>query len=165
MNRRLVQSCFTLAISLSNAIAWAQDDADRPTSGWVGGPYKVIAEDFTGDGLVDLVLGYVPTPLVTLERGDGNGNFSRTSLFDPTWDEKVRMAAVHNMDAKDVDGDGLLDLVIGIGGRAERGNKDSFSGRVVLMRNAGQGRFEQMLEFPSESQAKGVRLVDLDKDG
>ena len=39
------------------------------------------------------------------------------------------------------------------------------TGRIVIARNEGQGRFERMLEFATESQAKGVRLVDLDCDG
>jgi hypothetical protein len=51
--------------------------------------------------------------------------------------------------------------VLAIGG----GLPESMTGRAVLVRNLGMGRFERVLEFPTESQAKGARLVDLDSDG
>jgi hypothetical protein len=72
---------------------------------------------------------------------------------------------VYNMDSADVDGDGLLDLLIGVGGVGETGVAASFPGKAVLLRNEGKGVFQTKGIFPSESQAKGVKLADLDQDG
>ncbi len=138
---------------------------ERPTRGYVGGPYKVIAADFTGDGIVDLALSYYPIDVVTLERGDGQGQFSRLAVNQVPYDNRPNIEAIYNIAHGDIDGDGLPDLAIGVGGYGERGVPASFPGRAVIARNMGQGRFERMVEYSSESLAKGVRLADLDNDG
>src|SRR5947209_8317120 len=54
--------------------------AERPWGG--GGPYKLVAADFTGDGILDLAVGYVETGLVSILQGDGKGNFKQIDLID-----------------------------------------------------------------------------------
>lgn len=137
----------------------------RPVQGRVGGPYKVIARDFTGDRIPDLIVSYEPSDALTVERGDGRGQFSRLAVVQLPFDKRPYIDPVYNMAHGDIDGDGLPDLAIGAGGASERGDKDSFPGRVVLLRNAGAGRFEAKGEFAAESLAKGVALADLDNDG
>lgn len=153
-----------LAISILSghvATAYAQQPSKRPLRGWFGGPYKVVAADLTGEGIVDLLLGFHNCDAIALEQGDGRGQFSRSGLYPIPFDDRTAIETVHNLDCGDVDGDGLGDVALAIGG----GLSESMEGRVVLVRNLGQGRFQRVLEFPTESQAKGVRLVDLDNDG
>jgi hypothetical protein len=137
-----------------------QSPQKRPQTGWFGGPYRVVAADFTGDNVLDLVIGYTVDAL-TLERGDGHGRFSRLALVSIPHDDRQTIEGVHNIAYADLDNDGRLDLAIAVGS----GSPGFMTGRVVLARNLGEGRFERMAEFPTESLAKGVRLVDLDKDG
>jgi hypothetical protein len=82
---------------------------------------------------------------------------------------------VYNIDLGDVDGDGHLDLAIGIGGSLPPGHdpeklplevlRNGWRGRVVLAKNTGDGTFERMAQYSTESPAKGVALADLDNDG
>ncbi|MEX0679429.1 MAG: VCBS repeat-containing protein [Pirellulales bacterium] len=143
------------------AICCAQTPSERPVSGYLGGPYKVVAADFTGDRIVDLALGYHNSDAITLEAGDGRGHFSRLGLYAIPFDERTTIETVHNVDYGDVDGDGLSDLALAVGG----GLPESMTGRAVLARNLGAGQFDKVLEYPTESQSKGARLVDLDRDG
>ena len=41
----------------------------------LGGPYKLLAADFTGDGTTDLAVGFHDLGLLTIERGNGRGRF------------------------------------------------------------------------------------------
>jgi len=156
--------------------ASAEEPTQRPMRGYVCGPYKVVAADFTGDGIADLAVGYNRGDVVTVERGDGKGNFSRLSIFQIPYDDRTTIEPVVNLAAGDIDGDGLLDLGIAVGGigpppelrkagvPVERLRK-YWRGRLVLARNLGRGRFERMVEFGMESMAQGVAPADLDKDG
>jgi len=132
----------------------------RPLAGYVGGPYKVIAADFTGDKIIDLAVSHYPIDAITVEQGDGKGRFSRLAIFTIPADNRPDIEPIFNIAEGDIDGDGLLDLAIGVGGTAE-----SPAGRAVVARNIGQGRFEKMAEYPVQSMAKGVALADLDNDG
>ena len=66
----------------------------------------------------------------------------------------------HNLDQGDIDEDGVSDLAITIGGKGP-----AHPGIVVIARNTGRGRFKSVLEYRTPSEAKGVRLADLDNDG
>lgn len=142
--------------------ARAQAPRERPARGYVGGPYKVVAADFTGDDLVDLVIGYHNADAISLEQGDGRGHFSRRGLYTIPPGRRTVIEHVHNLDFGDVDGDGLLDLALGLG---DGSWPESRTGRAVIVRNLGGGKFATMAEFPTESVGKGARLVDLDRDG
>ncbi len=136
-----------------------QPAQEKPKPSYVGGPYKVIAADFTGDGIVDLAVGNHGIAAVTVMQGDGKGGLSRLAVFVIPLDN-YPMSGVVNMACGDVDGDGLLDLALALGG-----SREFPRGRVMVARNMGQGRFERMAEFPLGSGGQGVALVDLDKDG
>jgi len=161
---------FVLATALSPSVFAAEEAVPqlpekRPLNGYVGGPYKVIAADFTGDGIVDLALSYYPIDVVTIERGDGRGRFSRLAVNQVPYDNRTHIEEIYNIAQGDIDGDGLPDLVIGIGGYGKRGVPASFPGRAVVAGNAGRGRLKRMAQFHSESLAKGVACADLDRDG
>ena len=149
---------------------------ERPQRGYVGGPYKVIAADFTNDGITDLALAYHPIDVVTLDEGDGQGQFSRLGIFQVPYDDWTRIEPVINIAAGDVDEDGLLDLAIAVGGigpppEAMQGDvpvehlRKFWKGRAVVAKNLGEGRFQRVVQFPVESMAQGIDLADLDRDG
>lgn len=159
-----------IAVSAVGVVACvgAQESPPSRLNGYVAGPYKILAADFTGDELVDVMLGYHMIGIVAIEQGDGRGHFSPLALNvfsdedrkinpdDESWSEPH----VHNLAHGDIDGDGLADLMAAIGGLSTVKR-----GRIVIARNVGVGRFQQMLEYSVPSQAKGVRLVDMDGDG
>ena len=47
----------------------AVESAEPPPR--LGGPYKLLAADFTGDGTKDLAVGFHDLGLLTIERGNG----------------------------------------------------------------------------------------------
>ncbi len=156
-----------LAIALT-ACANAQEPRPSRLNGYVGGPYKIVATDVTGDSLIDVVLGYHMIGIVSVEQGNGRGQLSPLALNvfsdedrkinsdDVSWSEPH----VHNLAFGDVDRDGLVDLIVAVGGLST-----VRPGRVVIARNQGNGKFERKLEYSVPSQAKGVRFADLNRDG
>ncbi len=120
-----------------------------------GGPYKVIAADFTGDGVIDLAVSYYRAGVVAIEKGDGRGNFAHLALnpicedCDPSYE-----GGIYNIAHADIDKDGLPDLAVGCDSRF-----------VVIAKNLGEGKFQRMQVFQTQSAAKGVRWADLDNDG
>ena len=121
----------------------------------LGGPYKLLAADFTGDGRRDLAVGFHDLGLLTIERGDGRGHFEHLTAT-PLQPESGSgfVAGSYNFATADLDDDGRLDLAVGCRGQF-----------VLLLRNQGNGRFQAMTRFSTESAAKGVALADLDQDG
>ena len=146
----------------------AQEPTKSRLDGYVGGPYKVVAADFTGDQLVDILIGYHQIGILSVQSGDGTGKHSGLALNvfsdedrkinsdDESWSEPH----IHNVAYGDVDRDGFLDLVLAVGGLSK-----VKPGRVLVVRNAGRGRFERVVEYSTPSQAKGVRFADLNNDG
>jgi len=121
----------------------------------VGGPYKVIAEDFTGDGIIDLALAYYPVGILTIEQGDGKGNFMHLALNSVCEDcDSSYRGGIYNISSGDIDKDMLKDLIIGC-----RGNF------ILVLKNMGNGKFKRMKLYRTESAAKGVKLADLNNDG
>ena len=131
----------------------AVESAEPPPR--LGGPYKLLAADFTGDGIKDLAVGFHDLGLLTIERGNGRGHFEHLAITPiyPLIGEGF-VDGSYNFAAADLDGDRRLDLVVGCEGKF-----------VLPARNLGNGRFGPMKRFPTESSAKGVALADLDHDG
>lgn len=163
----LVRVVLLIPIAVFPFCAAGQDPQPSRLHGYVGGPYKVLATDLTGDGHVDVMLGFRQLGLVAVERGDGRGNLAEpvlnefgrhrgVSRDDKSWSEPH----IHNLACADLDGDGLPDVMVGVAGLStiQRGS-------IVLARNLGKGRFEKQLEYEVPSQAKGVAFADLDRDG
>ncbi|MCH2125857.1 MAG: VCBS repeat-containing protein [Pirellulaceae bacterium] len=136
--------------------------------GYVGGPYKVLIGELTGDQFPDVLLGYHQLGVVSVWQGDGRGGliWTANNMFgdedralnpnDATWS----VPHIHNLYLRHVDKDGLPDVVFSVGG-----NSRTKPGRVIVARNKGQGHFQNMAEFSTLGQAKGVALVDMDQDG
>lgn len=69
-------------------------------------PYSVVAEDFDGDGIVDLAIVEGGSNSVFVHRGNGDGTFDETPVvfsagFEP-----------HFIVAGDFNGDGQIDLAV-----------------------------------------------------
>ena len=145
---------------------------ERPRlEGYVGGPYKLLVRDFTGDGHADVLTGYRNLGVLQLAVGDGRGGVSDRSggvLTDLSGRERDRSIDstcwsephVHNLHAADINGDSRLDIVVGVGGLST-----VKTGRVVVALGEAGGRFRKLVEFQVPSEAKGVRFEDLDRDG
>ena len=164
---RLARAVFTAVCLVATLPVSAEDLIPSRLHGYVGGPYKVLARDVTGDGHPDLVLGFHQLGLIAVEAGDGRGNFASPVLSelgrhrglpasDKTWSEPH----IHNLATADLDGDGLPEVLAAVGGLGtiQRGS-------IVIARNLGKGRFQKRLEYSVPSQAKGVAFADLDGDG
>ena len=140
-----------------------------------GGPYKIVAADFTGDKIIDIALAYAHIGLVTVEQGDGRGQFSHIGSVEVSVAEPSEVRGVYNLACGDIDRDGLLDLAVTVHGTPPDNwrtteisptmLRSAWSGRVVLVRNCGQGRMQKVVEYSTDSQAVGVRLAHLDHDG
>ena len=157
-----------LAIAVLPSSVAAQQLPPNRLNGYVGGPYKIVAADFTGDKLVDVVLGYHMIGIVSVAQGNGRGQLSPAVLnvfsdedrkINPD-DKSWSLPNIHNMAYADIDRDGLVDLIFAVGGASKLK-----PGRVVIARNKGKGKFERMLEYAVPSEAKGVRFADMDRDG
>ena len=160
-----------LLLILSGWLATEVSAQPAPKSrleGYVGGPYKILVSDFTADQRADILIGYRNLGVVALATGDGKGMFSppvqnmfsdetrRIHPDDASWSEPH----VHNMAQADLDADGRPDIVCSIGGLSQHK-----PGRILVARNMGQGKFRPMVEYLVPSQAKGVRFVDMNRDG
>jgi len=139
--------------------------------GYVGGPYKLLVRDFTGDGRPDVLIGYRNLGALHLAVGDGRGGVSDrsggvlTDLSgrdrDGSTDSTCWSAPhVHNLHSADINGDGLLDIAVGLAGLSTLQG-----GRVVVALGEPGGRFRAVVEYLVPSEAKGVRFEDLDRDG
>ena len=128
-------------------------NAAEPPS--LGGPYKLLARDFTGNGNRDLAVGFHDLGLLSIEEGNGRGDFRHraiTPLRPP--DRDAPLKGSYNLAAGDLDGDQRPDLLVGC-----------THNLVLLARNRGDGTFEAKKWLATVSDAKGVALADLDRDG
>jgi len=124
--------------------------ADYPTGAY---PFRVAAADLNGDGYADLVTAnpapfdppFVLTVLVNL----GTGTFAAPAFY-PTGKPGRSVAA------GDLDGDGDLDLAVGL-------QEGDF--RVAVLKNDSQGHFAAP-EFlaPGAGRPDGIAVLDLDLD-
>lgn len=65
----------SVILVMATAAARGQALPSRPMQGYVGGPYKAIADDFAGGGIVDVLVSYCPIDAIRLEQGNGQGGF------------------------------------------------------------------------------------------
>ena len=102
--RWLIQIALAVVIHGVSLSVSAEDLIQSRLHGYVGGPYKVLARDVTGDGHPDLLLGFRQLGLIAVEVGDGRGNFAPPVLSElgrhlgvPDSDKTRSEPHVHNL--------------------------------------------------------------------
>lgn len=95
-----------------------------------GGPYKVLATDLTGDGKIDLALGYHRIGVVGIAEGNGSGDFIDIGRNSFSSNQPAGERHVYNIAAGDIDGDGLADLAFSVGGQ-----DSEIPGDIIVARN------------------------------
>ena len=133
----------------------------------------VLAEDFNGDGLVDLFMTHLQHQTNTLYLNEGDGLWDdrthRSGLGQPSFVYTGFGAA-----ALDYDLDGELDIYVANGAvkrieeQLRAGDPHPLRQPNQLFRALGGGRFEEVVDFerPAVSEvSRGVARGDLDNDG
>ncbi|MDX1419636.1 MAG: FG-GAP-like repeat-containing protein [Rubricoccaceae bacterium] len=150
-----------IAILLTLPTASAQGHFDAP---WVGynagdegtGRYTVrlLADDFTGDGYPDLVVG----------RAIWNTGFAfLRNRGDGTYDAPVHYESANatwGLAVGDFDGDGDLDLLA-----SEFETTEPNGNTVALFENDGAGVFAEPVQVPAGEGPTGLAVADFDGDG
>jgi hypothetical protein len=111
-------------------------------------PEAIVAADFDGDTLVDLIVANWGSSDLTFLTGDGLGGFSEFAVFSLP-------GGPNHLVAADLDQNGTMDLVA-----ADR-DQDS----VWVMLGDGAGVFSQPLGYPAGDGPVALTVADLDLDG
>lgn len=125
----------------------------------------VTLVDIDGDGDLDAA---ISGHWAYLLLNDGTGHFTDMGRFPPHLAQPEREFIVYGAAAGDVDGDGPLDLYMGV--HLEAGGDFVFwPGAEWLLRNSGDGSFTDMSQWLPQPRVEDrtflVSLVDLDDDG
>jgi hypothetical protein len=111
-----------------------------------GTPTSVTAGDFDSDGKLDLAVGNVATPTISLFKGHGDATFGPEVALQAAPYGAVWLRAV------DIDGDGKTDLV-------------GLSGGLSIYGGNGDGTFRPPLHYASASTPWDGAIADFDLDG
>lgn len=138
----------------------------RPTPYTVGrGPSYVLVDDFTGDGVPDIIASVnrpaLASPLAfgaALLTGRGDGSFARRKKI--VTDTILFPTGPAELASGDLDGDGRADLIAGPGGDTAIG-----SGSCVVILNASGGSFRAPVALGGFATTVAVAIADLDGDG
>lgn len=147
-SRAGVEDCPTSFAPLAAFPSGTADRAQPPL------PHVLLAEDFDGDGHLDLAALNRGTASVGIHRGRGDGSFDEPA--DYSLGERPG-AAHEGLCAGDFDGDGRLDLAA----------VDWNLSELAVLGNDGRGRFPEVVLYPVFRLANphGVEAVDIDGDG
>ena len=119
-------------------------------------PYALLVGDVDADGIPDLVsvTQAGSNSVVTVFHGDGHGNFQQTASSQVPFLGNPVVSYL-----SDLDGDGLLDLVLsGENGAASTSN-------IEWLRNTGQGNFAPATTLATINQFSYFTIGDLNRDG
>lgn len=127
------------------AVATPLDQPDGNPAG-----IEAVVGDFNGDGALDLVIGNRTAPsLLYLNRNDGTATFDTGRPVDDA------VLPVSSMAVGDLNGDGALDLVLGL---------FNAENRIYFNKNDRTGTFAAGLTFGEVTPTLEVAVADLDGD-
>jgi hypothetical protein len=141
--------------------------------GLVVGNMGVDCADFDHDGWLDFFVTTYKRELPLLLRNQGGGLF-RDVTAKSAQSQRCFNNSKWGCGFADFDNDGWKDIFVGIGHlqvNIERYDKtSSYAARPMVLRNSGQGRFEDVTDSAGDGLAiqcvaRGVALEDLDNDG
>jgi FG-GAP-like repeat len=129
------------------------------------GAVSVAVADLNQDGKADILVANCgpeacgpgsPGGNVGVLIGKGNGTFKPVAIY-PAENSPFNVAAA------DVNGDGMLDIVVSNWGTSNGGSND---GAVTVLRGKGNGTFRPAETFPSGgAETPSVAVADVNKDG
>lgn len=115
-------------------------------------PWDIVADDFDGNGHIDLVNVNRDYDSVSVALNNGDGTFE-----DPKWSPPVGNEP-WSIDAADLNADGHVDLAVSL---MEANNSFDY---VSVLLNVGDGSFSAFQHYPVGDDPASVFLVDLGED-
>jgi len=150
--------CFVLLPSASFAdrgdLFIAQVDVEVGRS-----PWDIVADDFNGNGHLDLITVNRNASSVSVALNNGNGTFE-----DVKWTYSVGQEP-RSIDAADLDGDGYIDLAVSRVEIDTVGPPSEYFDYVSVLLNDGDGSFSAFQQYPVGDDPAAVFLADLGEDG
>jgi hypothetical protein len=115
-------------------------------------PEKIVAGDLDNDWLPDLIALLPAMKAISITRGSADWIFPPAPVSLPAGGDPSCL------EAGDFDGDGVLDLAVGV--------KDgAATGHIAIFRNRGDGTFPEPDRIPLDSIPSFILAADLDGDG
>lgn len=152
-----------------------QATGDPVAAGYV--PVRVASGDFDADGHADVAVTNDFVREVSVLFGDGTGGFGDRMTLQPAPDPTT--PGPYPLEAGDVTGDGIDDLVVGnglfdivtvptlpaTGSQIHRSTDTAVYGNVALFPGTGERRFDRPTILPGDNAPREFRLRDIDGDG
>ena len=153
-------------VGLMSGIAYSRDGAPRSGMG-------ADAQDYNGDGLLDLCIPNIDQQMFSLYRNNGDETFEDEGVENPEMATATRTMSGWGASFLDYDNNGDLDVTIANGHPDDRINtyqpKVMYQERPLLFANF-NGRFRNVSEsagepFQKSYSGRGHALGDIDNDG
>lgn len=120
-----------------------------------GNPADIVSRDFNGDGFADVAFA-TGGNTISVKMGNGNGTFKTAVSYS-----LGGMSASYQIEASDLDGDGIYDLaVFGT-------NADASGGQLSILKGSAGGTFSTLVTYSADTNdtTRSATIADVDGDG